>query len=87
MEGESDMERIGFGMLAALGGAAIISGLLLSSGGKRPLGLGLIAAGVVAVSVAWDWVALFTVPIGIVLFAVAYFRGQGTASPRIAKSS
>ena len=60
---------------------AIGAGLIVSRGTPR-LGIGLVALGTIAASALMFWVAIFTVPIGIALAAIAYFRGKRTGWPR-----
>lgn len=74
-ETDEDVLRIMWGTAAMLGGAAMAAGLLLSLR-RRWLGVGLVVAGTVAISATWYWVAPFTVPIGLALAAIAYFRGR-----------
>ena len=76
--GELDAtERALYGPMQIVIGLTIICGLILSL--RRPgLGIGLIAAGTIAISVVWYWAAMITVPIGIGLLAVAYARARRT---------
>lgn len=77
----SDEQRIFFGILQSLAGAAILTGLTLSSRHSR-IGLTLVAAGATAICVLFYWLAVFTVPIGIVLLAAAYSNARRTTSPK-----
>lgn len=80
-EWDNDTERIVFGSLWAVAGAAIIAGLLLSR--TRPyLGIGLVVAGAIALSAMWYWIAVITLPIGLGLALVAYFRARQSGGPR-----
>ena len=73
----SDSERAWFGPIQIAIGGTIICGLVVSL--RRPvLGIGLVAAGVIAISVLWYWAAMITVPIGFVLLAVANSRARRT---------
>jgi len=76
----STSERLIFGPIQICIGAAIIGGLAISA--RRPvLGIGLVVAGALAISVMWYWVAVITAPIGVALAAVAYFRARRTGWP------
>jgi len=82
--GEMDgTERALFGPLQIAIGVVIICGLAMSQ--RRPvLGIGLVATGTIAISGLWYWAAMITIPAGLVLIAIAYFRCRGTrgAQPR-----
>ena len=65
-------------MLQVLAGSSIAAGLLLSSRAPR-IGLTLVAAGVVGISILWYWFIIVTVPVGLALIAIAYSRGRVTA--------
>lgn len=68
------------GTISVFAGAAIITGLLLSR--RRPaLGVGLVALGAIAIIVLWHWLAVITIPVGVGLVALAYFRGRRAAPP------
>jgi len=76
----SDTERVVFGPLQVLVGAVIIAGLVISS--RRPmLGVGLVIAGTIAISVMWYWAAVITAPIGLGLVAIAYWRARQMGWP------
>ncbi|HUF53835.1 MAG TPA: hypothetical protein VMR52_08695 [Dehalococcoidia bacterium] len=77
----SDSERAIFGPIQILIGSVIIFGILVSAS-KRSLGLGLIIVGVAAISVMWYWAAFITVPIGLGLAAIAYWRARRSGWPR-----
>ena len=77
-------ERLFWGVSQTIIGTAIISGLVISA--RRPgLGIGLVAAGTIAISSLWYWAAMITVPIGLVLLAIAYFRAGRPSWPRGAR--
>lgn len=78
---DSNAERIVFGALQALAGASIIVGLLCCAHTPR-LGLTLVAAGAAGVTVLFYWLAVFTIPAGIVLLAITYKRGREIAASR-----
>ncbi len=62
-------------------GLAMVAGLLLSR--SRPaLGLGLLAVGVIAISVVLYWAAVVTLPLGLVLLVIAYLRAGRPGWPR-----
>ena len=80
-EGSSAAERAIFGSLQLAAGSAIVAGLLLSP--RRPvLGTALVAAAAAGMSALWYWFVVITVPAGLALVAIAYFRGRQTAGPR-----
>ncbi len=82
MDGTS--ERLFWGASQTIIGTAIISGLVISA--RRPgLGIGLVAAGTIAISALWYWAAMITVPIGLGLLALAYFRAGRPGWPRGAR--
>lgn len=65
----------------AIAGAAVLFGLLTSR--RNPvLGIGLVAAGAITVAVIFYWLLLVTVPIGVALVAITFFRARGTGWPR-----
>ena len=65
----------------AIAGAAVLFGLLTSR--RNPvLGIGLVAAGAITVAVIFYWLLLVTVPIGIALVAITFFRARSTGWPR-----
>jgi len=77
----SDTERLLFGPLQVVVGLIILSGLLLSA--RSPgLALGLVIAGTIAISAMWYWAAVITLPVGLVLVAIAYVRGRPAGWPR-----
>ncbi len=74
-------ERIIFGLLQMVVGSAIVAGLLVSA--RRPvLGISLVGAGAIAVSAIWYWAVVITIPVGIALAAIAYFRARRFAGER-----
>jgi hypothetical protein len=74
-------ERIIFGLLQMVVGSAIAAGLLVSA--RRPvLGITLVCAGALAMSAIWYWFVVITIPVGIALAAIAYFRARQTGWPR-----
>lgn len=73
-------ERTIYGGLWASSGVAIVAGLILSK--TRPiLGITMVVVGSIAVSAFWYWIAIFTVPIGIALTLIAFFRARQTGWP------
>ena len=72
-----------FGAISVLAGAAVAAGLLTSR--RNPvLGIGLVAAGAITVAAAWYWMLVITIPIGIALVVIAFFRARRTGWPRSA---
>ena len=70
-----------FGAITLLAGAAVAAGLLTSR--RNPLlGVGLVAAGAITIAAAWYWMLAITIPIGIALVMIAYFRARHTGWPR-----
>ena len=82
LNGELDnTERALFGPPQIFIGGAIIGGLAIST--RKPgLGIGLVVVGTIAISALWYWAAMITIPIGLGLTAVAYFRARRTGWPR-----
>jgi len=73
--------QAGFGVISVLAGAAVGSGLLTSR--RNPLlGIGLVAAGAITVAAAWYWMLVITIPVGIAMVAIAFFRARQTGWPR-----
>ena len=69
-----------FGAITLLAGGAVAAGLLISR--RNPLlGIGLVAAGAITVAAAWYWMLVITIPIGIALVAVAFFRARQSGWP------
>ena len=69
-----------FGAITLLAGGAVAAGLLISR--RNPLlGIGLVAAGAITVAAAWYWMLVITIPIGIALVAIAFFRARQTGWP------
>ena len=80
----STFERVAVSLIWIAVGLAMVAGLLLSR--SRPaLGLGLLGAGVIGISVGLYWAAVVTVPIGLVLLAIAYVRAGRPGWPRGAR--
>jgi hypothetical protein len=74
-----------FGAITLLAGAAVAAGLLTCR--RNPLlGIGLVAIGAITVAVAWYWMLVITIPIGIALVAIAFFRARQTGWPRTGSS-
>ena len=74
-----------FGAITLLAGAAVAAGLLTCR--RSPLlGVGLVASGAITIAVAWYWMLVITVPIGIGLVAIAFFRARQTGWPRAGSS-
>ncbi len=70
-----------FGAITVLAGACLAGGLLISR--HNPLlGIGLVVAGAVTFAAAWYWMLVITIPIGIALVAIAFFRARQTDWPR-----
>jgi hypothetical protein len=70
-----------FGAITLLAGAAVAAGLLTSR--RNPLlGIGLVAVGAITVAAAWYWMLVVTIPIGIALVTIAFFRARQTGWPR-----
>lgn len=77
----STTERLIFGPLQIIVGALIIGGLVISA--RRPaLGIGLVVVGTLAISVMWYWAAVITIPVGVAIAAVAFFRARRTGWPK-----
>jgi len=65
----------------AIAGAAVLFGLLASR--RNPvLGIGLVAAGAITVAVIFYWLLVITIPVGIAMVAIAFFRARQTGWPR-----
>jgi len=70
-----------FGAITVLAGAAVAGGLMISR--RHPLlGIGLVTVGAITVAAAWYWMLVITIPIGIALVAIAFFRARQTGWPR-----
>jgi len=81
VQGDLASGQAGFGAISVLAGAAVAAGLLTSR--RNPLlGIGLVAAGAITVAAAWYWMLVITIPIGIVLVTIAFFRARQTGWPR-----
>ena len=65
----------------AIAGAAVLFGLLASR--RNPvLGIGFVAAGAITVAVIFYWLLVITIPVGIAMVAIAFFRARQTGWPR-----
>ena len=81
VQGELASGQAAFGAISLLAGAAVGSGLLTSR--RNPLlGIGLVAAGAITVAAAWYWMLVITIPVGIAMVAIAFFRARQTGWPR-----
>jgi len=81
VQGDLASGQAGFGAISVLAGAAVGAGLLTSR--RSPLlGIGLVAAGAITVAAAWYWMLVITIPIGITMVAIAFFRARQTGWPR-----
>jgi hypothetical protein len=70
-----------FGAVTALAGAFIVTGLLLIRRSPR-VGLPVLVLGVVGITLWWYWMAMITIPIGVAVLAIAYFRARRNGWPR-----
>lgn len=73
-------QRLFYSSTAVLGGLFMLGGLLLSRREPR-LGLGLVALGIAVIAASWPWAARVTVPFGLLLGVVAFFRARRTGWP------
>ena len=81
VQGDLASGQAAFGVISAIAGAAVGSGLLTSR--RNPLlGIGLVAAGAITVAAAWYWMLAITIPVGIAMVAIAFFRARQTGWPR-----
>ena len=81
VQGDLASGQAAFGAISVLAGAAVGSGLLTSR--RNPLlGIGLVAAGAITVAAAWYWMLVITIPVGIAMVAIAFFRARQTGWPR-----
>jgi hypothetical protein len=81
VQGDLASGQAAFGAISVLAGAAVGSGLLSSR--RNPLlGIGLVAAGAITVAAAWYWMLVITIPVGIAMVAIAFFRARQTGWPR-----
>lgn len=71
---DSASDRVVYGAVQVLAGLAIAAGLWLSAGSRVPA-VALVAAGAIAISAIMPWFVVFTVPMGLLLCALAY-RGR-----------
>ena len=70
-----------FGVVTMLAGAFILTGLLLTTRSPR-VGLPVLAAGVIGMSLWWYWMWIIVVPVGAVVLGIAYFRARQAGWPR-----
>lgn len=77
----SVLEVVFLGAIPIAAGPMILWGLYISKRSQR-LGPGLVAVGAVVVTGAWFWLAIFLVPVSIVVIAFAVFRARKFASGR-----
>lgn len=85
---DSAAVRTTFGLLQMVAGGAIMAGLLASA--RRPvLGITLVAVGAMAFSAMWYWFLVITIPVGLVLTGIAFFRARqaGWRWPRGARAT
>ena len=75
---DSDTDRIIYGMVQVVAGLFIAAGLWLSAGARRR-SVGLVAAGVIAISIVMPWFIIFTIPVGLGLIALVYSRSRVAA--------
>ena len=81
VQGDLASGQAGFGAISVLAGTAVVAGLLTSR--RNPmLGIGLVAAGAITLAAAWYWMLVITIPIGIAMVAIAFFRARQTGWPR-----
>ena len=81
LDSDGGSGQAAFGAITLLAGAAVAAGLLTSRRNTL-LGIGLVAAGAITVAAAWYWMLVITIPIGIALVAVAFFRARQSGWPR-----
>jgi len=75
VQGDLASGQAAFGAISLLAGAAVGSGLLTSR--RSPLlGIGLVATGAITAAAAFYWMFVITIPVGLALVAIAYFRGR-----------
>ena len=75
VQGDLASGQAAFGAISLLAGGAVGSGLLTSR--RNPLlGIGLVAAGAITVAAAWYWMLVITIPVGIAMVAIAFFRAR-----------
>ncbi len=70
---DSQAGRLQYGLGQIVAASLIAGGLWLSSRTRRR-SVGLVAAGVVVISILMPWFIIFTIPVGFGLIAVAYAR-------------
>jgi hypothetical protein len=70
---DSDPDRVVYGLVQVIAGLLIAAGLRFSARARRR-GAGMVAAGVIAISILMPWFIIFTIPVGLGLIALAYSR-------------
>ena len=85
-EWDSTTERVLFGALWVAAGVTMAAGLVLSTR-KPPLGIGLVALGVLAIAIGWFWAPFITLPVGAALTFLAYTRARNTGWRRSADTA
>ena len=80
-DGSLGLGAVLFGIFSMAAGAAVLAGLLTSS--RSPIaGMLLVGLGALAIAAMWYWMLVITIPIGIALVAIAFFRARQTGWPR-----
>ncbi len=78
---DDETDRMVYGAVQVLAGASIATGLVISAR-SRGASIGLVGAGVIAISAVMPWFILFTVPVGLGLVALVNsrrrLRGEGS---------
>ena len=79
-DGSLGLGAVLFGIFSMAAGAAVLAGLLTSS--RSPIaGMLLVGLGALAIAAMWYWMLVITIPIGIALVAIAFFRARQTGWP------
>ena len=78
---EDAADNLIFGAVSMLAGGVMVTGLLLSRSSPR-VGVPVLAVGVIGIFAFWYWMFIITVPVGIALIAIAYFRARQFGWPR-----
>jgi len=80
-DGSLGLGAVLFGIFSMAAGAAVLAGLLTSS--RSPIaGMLLVGLGALAIAAMWYWMLVITIPIGIALVAIAFFRARQAGWPR-----
>ena len=80
-DGSLGLGAVLFGIFSMAAGAAVLAGLLTSS--RSPIaGMLLVGLGALAIAAMWYWMLVITIPIGIALVAIAFFRARSSGWPR-----